>query len=144
MHCGVLTCDTNSSAPRGGRHERDPHRSASLTDMRCVSDKKRVRGVCSGNYSCKNNGGIGGEVTGEVMPSGKKLIPALSALGVKVELWLGEDDSRQSALHMFKNPTKFAADLIAVAKANPGLSGFNLEYPPQPISNANLIFQGQL
>ena len=97
MNCGVLTCATNHSAPRGG------------------------------NYSCLNNGGIGGVITGEVMPSGKKLIPALSALGVKVELWLGEDDSRQSALHMFENPKVFAADLLAVAKANPGLSGFNLD-----------------
>jgi hypothetical protein len=97
------------------------------------------------------------EVTGDLQASGKKLLPELTKLGgacntlaphgaptsrsdslicvtrlgyhctVKVELWLGEDDSRQSALHMFKNPAKFAADLIAVAEANLGLSGFNLD-----------------
>jgi hypothetical protein len=97
MHCGIVTCATNYSAPRGG------------------------------NFSCLNNGGIGGELTGELMASGKRLVPELTKLGIKVELWLGDDDSRQSALHMFNNPQKFASDLLAVAKAHPGLSGFNLD-----------------
>ena len=97
MRCGVYTCAQNQSAPPGS------------------------------NFSCLNNGGIGGTITGQLLPSGKKLLPAFVQLGVKVELWLGEDDSRQSALHMFKDPAKFAADLIKVARDNPGLSGFNLD-----------------
>jgi hypothetical protein len=97
MHCGIYTCATNYSAPRGG------------------------------NYSCLNNGGIGGEITGELAASGKKLVPELTKLGIKVELWLGEDDSRQSALHMFSNPEKVATDLLAVAEVNPGITGFNLD-----------------
>ena len=44
---------------------------------------------------------------------------------MKIELWLGEDDSRQSALHLFANPAKVAKDLLAVATANEGLTGFN-------------------
>jgi hypothetical protein len=97
MHCGINTCDTNHSAPRGG------------------------------NFSCLNNGGIGGTVSGELAPSGVRVLPELLKLGIKVELWLGEDDSRQSALHMFQGPAKVAQDLIAVAKAHPGISGFNLD-----------------
>lgn len=97
MRCGVFTCDTNHSAPRGGTN------------------------------SCLNNGGVGGTITGELLPSGKKLLPEFVKLGVKVELWLGEDDSRQSALHMFKDPAAFAADLIRVSRENPGLTGYNLD-----------------
>ena len=48
-------------------------------------------------------------------------------LGVKIELWLGEDDSRQSALHLFADPAKVAKDLLAVAAANEGLTGFNID-----------------
>jgi outer membrane protein assembly factor BamB len=108
MHCGIYTCLTNYSIP--------------------VASRKYM------NNTCLNNGGIGGEVTGKLQASGKKLLPELTSLGIKVELWLGEDDSRQSALHMFKNPTKFAADLIAVAKANPGLTGFNLDLESRSIA----------
>ena len=95
MHCGIYTCQTNYSAPRGS--------------------------------PCLNNNGVGGEITGTLQASGRKLLPELTKLGIKVELWLGEDDSRESALHMFKNPAKFASDLIAVAKTYPGLTGFNLD-----------------
>lgn len=97
MRCGIYTCAANPSAPPGS------------------------------NFSCLNNGGIGGTITGQMLPSGKKLLPEFVKLGVKVELWLGEDDSRQSALHMFKDPAKLAADLIKVARDNPGVSGFNLD-----------------
>jgi hypothetical protein len=97
MHCGIYTCDTNYTAPRGS------------------------------NHSCLNNGGIGGEITGVLAASGKRVLQELPKMEIKVELWLGEDDSRQSALHMFKNPKKVAADLLAVAEANPGISGFNLD-----------------
>ena len=44
-----------------------------------------------------------------------------------MELWLGEDDSRQSALHMFQNPDKIASDLISIAQKYPGITGFNLD-----------------
>ena len=97
MHCGIYTCATNYTAPRGS------------------------------NHSCLNNGGIGGEITGVLAASGKRVLEELPKMGIKVELWLGEDDSRQSALHMFKTPKKVAEDLLAVAKANPGISGFNLD-----------------
>ena len=46
---------------------------------------------------------------------------------MKIELWLGEDDSRQSALHLFADPAKVAKDLLAVAAANEGLTGFNID-----------------
>ena len=94
---GVATCDTNHSAPRGG------------------------------NFSCLNNGGIGGTITGAVKASGKRALKELVPLGVKIELWLGEDDSRQSALHLFADPAKVAKDLLAVAAANEGLTGFNID-----------------
>jgi hypothetical protein len=97
MNCGVQTCAINYSAPRGG------------------------------NFSCLNNGGVGGTITGELKDAGKRVLKELVPLGVKVELWLGEDDSRQSALHMFSDPAALAKSLLGVAAANPGLTGFNID-----------------
>jgi hypothetical protein len=77
--------------------------------------------------SCTNNNGVGGVLTGEVSPACKKMIPALIELGIRPELWLGEDDSMSSARYLFTHAEETAADLLAMAKANPGLVGFNLD-----------------
>lgn len=77
--------------------------------------------------SCTNNKGIGGVVTGEVSPACKKMIPALTQLGIRSELWLGEDDAMSSARYLFAHAEETAAALLALAKSNPGLVGFNLD-----------------
>ena len=78
--------------------------------------------------SCTNNKGVGGVLTGEVSPACKKMIPALTALGIRSELWLGEDDAMSSARYLFAHAEETAADLLAVAKANPGYA-FNPTIP---------------
>lgn len=77
--------------------------------------------------SCTNNRGCGGVVTGTVSPACKKMIPALAAMGIRSELWLGEDDAISSARYLFAHPEETAADLLSIAKDNPGLVGFNLD-----------------
>ena len=98
MHCGVNTCVTNYSLPRGS--------------------------------PCENpgwDGGHGGKINGTLSAACAKAIPQLTKLGVRSELWLGEDDSRESALALFAHPSETAQALIAVANANPGISGFNID-----------------
>ena len=46
---------------------------------------------------------INGTVAGSLLPSCVKAIPALKAIGVESELWLGETDSSESALKLFKD-----------------------------------------
>jgi hypothetical protein len=99
MECGVETCthNTTAGAPR---------------------------------TSCVNpgyNGGFGGRIAGTLKPACAKLIPELTTMGVRSELWLGEDDSRESALALFAHPKETAADLLALANKYPGLSGFNID-----------------
>jgi hypothetical protein len=77
--------------------------------------------------TCTNNHGVGGTVTGVLSEKCKQAIPALAKLGVQTELWLGEDDSITSARYQFAHANETAAALLLIAKANPGLSGFNLD-----------------
>ena len=77
--------------------------------------------------TCVNNHGVGGTVTGQLSEKCKQAIPALKALGIETELWLGEDDSLPSAHYQFEHVSETAASLLQIAKENPGLSGFNLD-----------------
>ena len=80
--------------------------------------------------SCVNpgyDGGFGGKIAGTLKPACAKLIPELTAVGVRSELWLGEDDSRESALALFAHPKETAADLLALAKQYPGIAGYNID-----------------
>jgi hypothetical protein len=77
--------------------------------------------------TCTNNGGVGGTVTGQLSDKCKQAIPALTKLGIKTELWLGEDDSITSARYQFAHTNETAASLLRIAEENPGLSGFNLD-----------------
>lgn len=92
------------------------------------------RADCGGTYNaslprtnCTNNNGAGGKVTGSLLPACKYVIPKLTALGIRSELWLGEDDSLASARYLFSHARETAADLLAVAAATPGLAGFNID-----------------
>lgn len=77
--------------------------------------------------NCSNNNGVGGTVVGELSPACKLAIPAMTQLGVRVELWLGEDDSITSARYLFAHPSETAAALLGVAAANPDIKGFNID-----------------
>lgn len=77
--------------------------------------------------TCTNNAGVGGTVTGQLSDKCKQAIPALAELGIKTELWLGEDDSITSARYQFAHAQEIAASLLRIAKENPGLSGVNLD-----------------
>ena len=77
--------------------------------------------------TCTNNNGVGGTVTGNVSQKCQQAISALTKLGVKAELWLGEDDSISSAAYMFAHANETAASLLSVAAEHPGLSGFNFD-----------------
>jgi hypothetical protein len=81
LHCGVLTCC------RTGCGECALPRNASACAAR--------RGTC------ENNNGTGGTVAGALTPSCLRAIPALNRLGIRTELWLGEDDSLSSARYLF-------------------------------------------
>lgn len=77
--------------------------------------------------TCINNNGVGGTVTGKVSQKCQQAISALTKLGVKTELWLGEDDSISSAAYMFAHANETAASLLSIAAEHPGLSGFNFD-----------------
>ena len=70
---------------------------------------------------------INGTVAGGLLPSCVKAIPALEALGVKSELWLGETDSADAALKLFNTTEATVAVLAALGRAHPGISGFNFD-----------------
>jgi len=61
------------------------------------------------------------------MPACKRAIPLLVALDIRVELWLGEDDSIASARYLFAHANETASDLLAIARATPGIVGFNID-----------------
>jgi hypothetical protein len=69
-----------------------------------------------------------GNVTGEVSAPCKEIIPQLTKLGIRSELWLAQDNSLESARALFKKPEAFAQKLISIAEATPGLQGFNLDF----------------
>lgn len=77
--------------------------------------------------TCTNNNGIGGTVTGTLSRKCQQAISALAKLGVKTELWLGEDDSISSARYMFSHANETAASLLSIATKYPELSGFNFD-----------------
>ena len=92
----------------------------------CIRNESTTRP----NTTCLNNGGIGGKITGNVSAVCRKVIPALRAMGIRVELWLGEDDSYQSAQRLFAHPDETATDLLALARRYPDISGFNIDLEP--------------
>ena len=53
--------------------------------------------------------------------------PRLTALGIRTELWLGEDDSISSARYLFAHPAETARDLLAVAARHLDIAGFNID-----------------
>eukprot|EP01052_Picozoa_sp_SAG31_P025123 SAG31_NODE_2184_length_6244_cov_3.004882_5_plen_582_part_00 len=102
MRCGLLTCCHTGTGECGNKVGR------------------RTGG-------CTNNGGTGGTVSGELSTGCKYAIPRLVQMGIRPEIWLGEDDSVQSARYLLAHANKTAASLIGVANANPGISGFNID-----------------
>jgi hypothetical protein len=66
-------------------------------------------------------------VTGQLSGKCKQAIPALTALGIKVELWLGEDDSISSARYQFAHANATSTALLQIAREFPAISGFNLD-----------------
>ena len=112
LHCGVLTCC------RTGCGECGLPKNAS----ECAAKRG----------TCENNAGVGGTVSGNLSDSCARAIPALNALGIRTELWLGEDDSLSSARYLFSHADETAASLLAVAAhARQGfggnISGFNID-----------------
>lgn len=77
--------------------------------------------------SCENNGGVGGLITGKVSPACVRVLPKLRALGIRAELWLGNDDSLVSARHLLQRPNETTTALLDLARQNPLISGFNLD-----------------
>ena len=68
-----------------------------------------------------------GVVAGSLLPSCVRAIPALAKLGIGAELWLGETDANASALKLFETASASVSFLVSLAKANPGLTGFNFD-----------------
>jgi hypothetical protein len=64
-------------------------------------------------------------------------IPRLHKLGIRSEIWLGEDDSISSARYLISHAGDFATTLIALAKSHPGLVGFNLDLETSAHVNAS-------
>lgn len=89
----------------------------------CIRDPSTKRP----HARCLNNGGIGGKITGNVSAACLRVIPALAELGVRTELWLGEDDSYESAQYLFAHSAETADDLLGLAAQHPGISGFNID-----------------
>ena len=80
---------------------------------------------------CLNNNGTGGTIVGNMSAACTYALPKLQSLGIRTELWLGEDDSFLSALHLFNHPNETAEALIDVSRRYPGIiNGFN--YDPEP------------
>eukprot|EP01051_Picozoa_sp_SAG22_P015227 SAG22_NODE_1962_length_3242_cov_2.053452_1_plen_265_part_00 len=114
LECGVLTCCRTGTGQCGNE------KNTSLPGYR---------------YTCTNNGGVGGVVTGNLSDACAQTIPQLTKLGVRSEIWLGEDDSLSSARFMFSHAKETAESLVSLARAHPGLVGFNIGAPP-PASSA--------
>ena len=56
-----------------------------------------------------------------------KAANALKALGVESELWLGETDSSESALKLFRDTEATVKALAELGRAHPGITGFNFD-----------------
>eukprot|EP00939_MAST-03C_sp_MAST-3C-sp1_P000813 g813.t1 len=82
------------------------------------------------NATCLNNGGIGGKIGGNISRACAYAIPKISDMGVRVEIWLGEDDSYESARYLFDHAEETAADLLDVASHYPDIRGFNIDLEP--------------
>jgi hypothetical protein len=82
---------------------------------------------CSHGSGCTNNHGIGGVVAGKVSAACEKVIPELVQMGIRAELWLGEDDSLLSAQYLISHPEATAAALVSVASKTAGIVGFNID-----------------
>lgn len=108
MRCGVVTC----CRLHCGDYPSSPW----------TSQCDNTRGNCS------NNNGVGGVITGGVNPACQRAIPQLHKLGVRVELWLGEDDSIASPRYMFAHPEATAAALVAIHTETPAITGFNVDF----------------
>lgn len=76
---------------------------------------------------CTNNHGIGGTIAGELSDGCKAVIPRLAQLGVRPEIWLGQDDSLSSARYLFNHSAQTATALLSVCKDSPDIKGFNLD-----------------
>ena len=70
---------------------------------------------------------LNGSIAGDLLPSCVRAIPALSAIGVESELWLGETDSLSAAIALLSNPAAAVETLIALGTAHKGLTGFNFD-----------------
>lgn len=89
----------------------------------CIHNRSSVRP----HAKCLNNHGIGGKITGNLSEACLRVIPELTRLGIKTELWLGEDDSYESAQYLFDHPNETAADLLTLVSNYPAIKGFNLD-----------------
>lgn len=89
----------------------------------CIRNESTARP----NVKCLNNGGVGGTIVGNLSTHCKEVFPELTKLGIRTEIWLGEDDALSSSRYMWSNPNKTADDLIAIAKEYPDIKGFNLD-----------------
>ena len=76
---------------------------------------------------CTNNGGVGGTISGELSPGCKRAIPVLVHMGIRPEIWLGEDDSLSSARYLISHVNSTVTELLAVAAATPGIAGFQID-----------------
>lgn len=80
--------------------------------------------------NCLNNGGTGGKLTGNISDACLRALPVLASLGIRAELWLGEDGSYSSARYLFDHAEDTAQDLIALSEAHPTIVGFNIDLEP--------------
>ena len=107
LRCGIFTCCRTGCGECG----------ASLNASRC--------GRPAG--SCENNGGVGGTISGKISAACHRVLPKLHALGIRAELWLGNDDSLVSARHLLQHPNETATALIDLAQQNSFIAGFNID-----------------
>ena len=89
----------------------------------CIRNESTVRP----NVKCLNNNGIGGTIVGNLSTPCKTVIPELTKLGIRTEIWLGEDDALSSSRYLWSHANKTADDLIAITKQYPDIKGFNLD-----------------
>ena len=107
LRCGVFTCCRTGCGECGG----------TLNASRC--------GKPAG--TCENGGGVGGTISGKVSAACHRVLPKLHALGVRAELWLGNDDSLVSARHLLQRPNETATALLDLARQNSNIAGFNID-----------------
>ena len=68
-----------------------------------------------------------GTIQGDLVPACIRAIPALAALGVESELWLGETDDISAAAELMEHSDDVVATLKALGTAHPALRGFNFD-----------------